>query len=274
MRLVALFSAALFLFLFPSPSRGQTTARVECARSDEYVYLYSSITTLQVRGTLQCGEVVAITLRYDYYYGVRTAKGENGFVSQASVVVIKDQDGVGASTPAERERTHYDARPREAAPKRVVPPFTLMKDTPVRVKLTKTISSATAHVGDTVEFEVLDDVVLEGVPVLTKGCKVIGAIAEADPKKRFGHNGSLAVAVTSLRLADGEAAPLRAYEEAKGESSTSSIGLGSKDATMLQNTEFTVLIDGDVHLNKSSFQKSRDENSSAIPAPSTDITKP
>jgi hypothetical protein len=38
----------------------------------------------------------------------------------------------------------------------------------VHVKLTKTISSATAKVGDTVEFEVVDDVLVEGVPVLTR----------------------------------------------------------------------------------------------------------
>jgi hypothetical protein len=273
MRLFARLSAVVGFLFFASSSKAQSAGRVECARSDEYVYLYSSITTLQVRGTLQCGEVVNITLRYDDYYGVRTAKNEDGFVSRASVVIIKDQAAGGTGqTPAERERTHYDERPREAAPRKVIPAFTLLKDTPVRVKLTKTLSSATAHVGDDVEFEVLEDVQVEGITVLSKGAKLTGAVAEADPKKRFGHNGSLAVAITSLQLEDGEQAPLRAYEEAKGASS-GSVALASKDATMLANAEFTVLIDGDVHLKREGFEKSKSENSSSL-SPATEPAKP
>src|SRR5437667_2058460 len=48
----------------------QTCALPIC--SDDYVYLYSSMTTLDVRTTLQCGEQVQITGRYDVYFGVRT----------------------------------------------------------------------------------------------------------------------------------------------------------------------------------------------------------
>ena len=273
MRFFVLLSAVTFYFLFPSPGAAQSTGRIECARSDEYIYLYSSITTLQVRATLQCGEIVSIRLRYDYYYGVRTAKGDTGFVSQASLVVLKDKPAGDLPTPptdpAAHERTHYDQGPHSAPPRRVVPPFTLLKDTPIRIKLTKTISSGTAHVGDAVEFEVLEDVLVEGVPVLTKGAKVNGVIAEAEPKKRFGHNGSLAVSITSLRLTDGEQAPLRAYEEASG----ASAGLSSKDATMSQNTEFTVLIDGDVHLKREEFE-SQKENSAASPTPSSETPRP
>ncbi len=258
----ALLSVAFASLLFVPAGKAQTSARVDCARSDEYVYLYSSITTLQVRATLQCGEIVNITLRYDDYFGVRTSKGEEGFVSKASVVVLRDESKDPASaTPAERERTHYDQRPREAAPRKVIPAFTLLKNTPVRVKLTKTISSATARVGDSVDFEVLEDVQVEGVTVLGKGAKVTGSVAESEPKKRFGHSGSLAVSITSLKLADGEEAPLRTYEEAKGSVGGATL---AKDATMAQNAEFTLLIDGDVHLKRAAFENSKKENSSAL----------
>jgi hypothetical protein len=258
----AFFLAILAAILFLPVSKAQSSARVDCARSDEYVYLYSSITTLQVRATLQCGEIVNITLRYDDYYGVRTSKGEEGFVSKASVVVLRDEskDPVSA-TPAERERTHYDQRPREAAPRKAIPAFTLLKDTPVKVKLTKTLSSATARVGDPVEFEVLDDVQVEGVTVLGKGAKVTGSVAEATPKKRFGHSGSLAVSISSLKLDDGEQAPLRTYEEAKG--SPGGVSL-AKEATMAQDSEFTLLIDGDVHLKRSAFENAKSDHSSAL----------
>ena len=91
MKFFALLSAVTLYFVLPSTGLAQNTGQIECARSDDYVYLYSSMTTLQVRATLQCGEIVSITLRYDYYYGVRTAKDDNGFVSQSSVALIKDK---------------------------------------------------------------------------------------------------------------------------------------------------------------------------------------
>ena len=259
--ILLLCAAAIFIFLTPL-AHAQNTGRIECARSDDYVYLYSSMTTLQVRSNLQCGEIVYITLRYEFYYGVRTAKGDTGFVPEASLVVIKDQPGTGLPAPASaapRERLHYD-RPRDATnPVRVAPAFTLAKNTPVRVKLVKTLSSATAHVGDPVELEVLEDVLVQGVNVLPKGTKESGVIAEAEPKKRFGHGGKLAFSVTSLRLADGEQAPLRAYEEASGTAGTSSAVLSSKDAVMQQNAEFTLLVDGDVPLKPEAFEKLQDD---------------
>src|ERR1700760_2423366 len=182
--------SALTLLLVPAAVRAQHTGRIECARSDGYVYLYSSISTMDVRATLQCGEMVQITGRYENYVAVRTAKGEVGYVPATSVAVLKDQMGAGlpvAGTPA-RERTPYDEKPREAPapPRPTVPAFTLLNDTPVHVRNLKTISSATARVGDAVEFEVTEDVVLEGVTVLAKGAKVTGVVAESEPKKRFG----------------------------------------------------------------------------------------
>jgi hypothetical protein len=273
MRFFALLSAATLYFLFPPTGLAQNTGQIECARSDDYVYLYSSMTTLQVRATLQCGEIVSITLRYDYYYGVRTAKGDTGFVSQSSVALIKDKPGgelpASPASPTARERTHYDQHPHTAPPPRVVPPFTLLKDTPVRIKLTRTISSRTARVGDAVEFDVLEDVIVEGVPVLTKGARVTGTIDQAEPKKRFGHNGAIAVSITSLRLADGEEAPLRAYEQASVDSSA----LSTKDAIMSQDTEFIVLVDGDVHLKRDAFDQQKD-NSAASPTSAAEPPQP
>lgn len=255
--------AAAVCILLPPFAHAQNTGRIECARSDDYVFLYSSMTTLQVRSNLQCGEIVYITLRYEFYYGVRTAKGDTGFVPEASLVVIKDQPGTGLPAPAAeaaRERLHYD-RPREAAKHAdTAPAFTLAKNTPVRVKLVKTLSSTTAHVGDPVELEVLEDVLVQGVNVLPKGTKESGVIAEAEPKKRFGHGGKLAFSVTALRLANGEQAPLRAYEEASGAAGTSSAVLSSKDALMQQNAEFTLLVDKDVALKREAFELQQEDS--------------
>jgi hypothetical protein len=193
-------------------------------------------------------------------------------------VVLKDQPGSGLPTPTSeppaRERTPYDARPREvhvAAPATVAG-FTLLNDTPVHVKLTKTISSATAHAGDVVEFEVLDDVLVQGVPVLTKGAIASGVISQAEPKKRFGRGGRLVFSIKTVNLANGEKATVRCYQEISGSSNTSSgdaaVPLASgKDAIVPEDTKFTALIDGDVALKRESFVSPKDGSTVAPAAP-------
>ena len=227
MKFLTFCSGGVLCLLFSLPASAQSTGRIDCARDGGYVYLYSSMTTLEVRMTLQCGDVLRITGRSDDYYSVRTAAGEAGFVPRTSVVLLKDQPGTGLPTPATkppaRERTHYDQPGSDVTqPARTgAAAFALANNTPIRVKLSKTISSATAHAGDAVELEVVEDVIVDGVTVLPAGSKVNGAIAEAEPKKRFGHGGKLAFSVTSMTLADGEQIKVRCYQESSGSSNTS-----------------------------------------------------
>jgi hypothetical protein len=62
-----------------------------------------------------------------------------------------------------------------------------------------------------------------------------------------------------LRLADGQQAPLRSYEESSGTASTTHMGSG-KDAVMAENSEFTVLVDADVHLKREGFENSKNDS--------------
>jgi hypothetical protein len=253
--------AALYFFL-PAVSNAQKTGRIECARNDGYVYLYSSMTTLDVRATLPCGAIVQITGRFEFYYGVISAKGDPGFVPLSTVVLLKDRPGTGPATPdaPARERMHYDEPPAETTvPKNPgVAPFTLVRDTPIRVKLTKTLSSGTAHVGDAVELEIVDDVVLEGVVVLRQGVKAHGVVAKAEPKKHFGHAGAVAFSLTSIEVADGEKVAVRCYQEVSGDSNNSADSVfplaSGKDVALAQNSEYTALVDGDAHLRRAQFE--------------------
>jgi len=281
MKLFGICSTLAFCAFFPYVSRAQNTGRVECPRDDGYVYLYSSMATLEVRASLQCGSIVQLTGTYNTYYAVRTARNDVGYVPLASIVVLKDQAGTGlpAAEPPARERLHYDEAPRvsPAPVSEVVRPFALLNDTPIRVKLTKTISSATARAGDPVEFEVVEDVLVQGVLVLMKGAKASGVIADAEPKKHFGHGGKLAFRMTSVRLADGEQAKVRCYQEATGSSNTSSDAVlplaSGKDVAILQDVEFTALVDGDMRLKRESFVGSKDA-SPAAPQPPAQTPQP
>jgi hypothetical protein len=260
--------AASLLLLFPALARAQNTGRIECARGDGYIYLYSSMTTLDVRTTLQCGEIVQITGRYETYCAVRTAKGEVGYVPLASLVVLKDLAGAGLPRPAapSRERISYDARPDPP----VNPPFVLLKGTQVHLKVLKTLTSANAHTSDAMEFAVIEDVLVDGAVVIPKGAKATGVVDSVKTKKRFGHGGSLAFHIASVRLADNELAPLHCFQEVSGSSNTSAEAVlplaTGKDAAILEDAEFTALVDTDIQLKREAFAAPTAPNDSTAPA--------
>jgi len=277
MKPIAKYLAAFFCLILPATAKAQSVGQVECPRSEGYVYLYSSMTTLDVRTTLQCGEQVQITGRYDGYFGVRTRKGETGFLPQSSLLLLKDTAGpraplAPAANPA-RARTAYDERAARPAPALNNPPsasdLTLLNGTPIHLKLNKTISSASAHVGDVVELEVLEEINVEGITVIPEGATAIGVVAEAEPKKHLGRGGKLGLSINFVRLADNEKAAVRSYEESKGSDRVAGevMPLASgKDVVFAQGTEFTAYVDGDMHLKKAAFQTAK-EGASPAPVP-------
>lgn len=88
--------------------------------------------------------------------------------------------------------------------------------TPVRMRISQTVSSADAHVNDRVEFEVLEDVRVSDVLVIAKGGIAWGTVTEAQPKRRMARGGKLEIVMDSVRLVDGEKAALRATKEVQG----------------------------------------------------------
>jgi hypothetical protein len=269
MKYLTLLLVAAGSLLLPCTTKAQSTGRIDCARNDGYIYLYSSITTMDVRTTLQCGEVVQITGRYDTYFAARTSKGEVGYIPISNIVLLKDQPGPGlpqpSTPPPARERTPYDERPPApvAPPTPAIPAFTLLNNTNVRVRVLKTLSSSTARTGDAVELEVLEDVFLDGVTVIARGAKATGTIAEAEPKKHFGHDGKISFNINSVRLVNNDSAPVRCFYESSGSSSNSAVSLSSgKDATIPQGLELTARIDGDVHLRRETFLAAKDTQTS------------
>src|SRR2546429_7663480 len=269
---------ALFLSIFcPAIAQAQSVGQVECPRTGDYVYLYSSMTTLDVRITLQCGEQVQITGRYDRYFGVRTAKGEIGYVPVESLLLLKDKPGTKApqakAVQPARERTPYDAPARhpEIAPS--APPsasdFTLRNGTPIHLKLGKTISSATAHVGEVVDLRVVEEVIVNGLSVIPSGAAAIGLVTDAEPKKRMGHGGKLAFSINFVHLKDDEKVAVRFFQEGTGSNNSAGAILplsSRKEVVFTEGTEFTAYVDGDMQLKKEAFQAQK-EPSSAAPAP-------
>lgn len=104
---------------------------------------------------------------------------------------------------------------------------TVLEDgTPVRLRISQTVSSEDAHVGDRVEFEVLEEIKVQETVVIPKGSVAWGTVTEAKPKRRMARGGHLEIVMDSVRLADGEKAALRATKEAKGGGHTGAMVAG------------------------------------------------
>src|SRR5712664_162951 len=198
MKLGAKYFVLVLSVAIPAMARAQSVGQVECPRSGGYVYLYSSMITMDVRGTLQCGEQVQITGRYDTYFGVRTAKGEVGYVPLDSVLLIKDKPGANQpkalpQKPA-RELTPYDEHAAPPPPVKTVPAgfdLTLANGTPVRLRLSKTISTGSGHVRDVVGSETAEALVGVGLSGVRVGAAANGSVTGVVHQQRLGRGGKL-----------------------------------------------------------------------------------
>src|SRR5712672_2630399 len=152
--------------------------------------------------------------------------------------------------------------------------FGLEDGTPIKLRLTRNISSADATTGDRVDFEVLEDIKVKDVIVVPRGGLALATITEAQHKRRMARGGKLDVNIDDVRLIDGEKAPLRAVKEAKGGGHTGAmtgamIGtaivffpaaplflfMHGKDITIPKGTEITAYINGDIPLDPVRFKK-------------------
>jgi len=215
---------------------------------------------MEVIRTLQCGEQVEVTGRYQGFFSVRAANGDTGYVGEGSLVLLKDKPGprlpVATSPQVARPRTAYDEAAATPPPANPVPAgfdLTLPNNTPIRLKFTKTISSETAHVGDSVELVVVEDVLVDGLCLIPKGASASAVVTEAEPRKRMGKGGKLGMNVKSVHLADNEEAAARSFQEGSGSNSAGTLAHG-KGVVFAQGTEFTAYVDGNVYLKRASFQ--------------------
>jgi hypothetical protein len=254
-----MYGFALFLLL-PGSCMAQKLGQIECSRQEGYVYLYSSMITMDISTTLKCGQRVTILDRSDDIIHVRTDTGEEGYVPISNVGFFKPGTAPKGSAPAatKRELTHYDNAARVAAgshPAASAQEIVLRNQTAIHLKLGRELSSATAHVGEEVSFEVAQDVVVGGVLVIAKGASAVGAVTEAEPRKR-GKGGKINVSVASVLLANNEKLAVRSFgiEQPADQKTGMSLPLmHGKDVTLAKDTEMTAYVDGDQHLQAARF---------------------
>jgi hypothetical protein len=182
----------------------------------------------------------------------------------------------GLQSAAQSKQDAKDQQPAqkpEAAPLKQPLAFGLEDGTPIKLRLTRNLSSADATTGDRVDFEVLEDVKVKDVIVVPRGGLALATVTEAQHKRRMARGGKLDVNIDDVRLADGEKAPLRAVKEAKGGGHTGAMTgaivgaaivffpaaplflfMHGKDITIPKGTEITAYVNGDIPLDSKKFQ--------------------
>jgi hypothetical protein len=155
----------------------------------------------------------------------------------------------------------------------------LEEETPVRLRLNRTISSADAHLGDTVDFETLDDITVNGTLVIPKGGLAFATVTEAQAKRRMARGGKLDINIDYVKLVSGEKAALRAVKDVKGGGHTGGMVGGmvataivffpaapfflfmhGKDISIPKGTEITAYVNGDMKLDIAKFQPAAPAN--------------
>lgn len=174
-----------------------------------------------------------------------------------------NQQSTEAAVPAQPTQTDFTSRKG----------FVLEEETPVRLRLNRTISSADAHVGDTVDFETLDDITVNGTLVIPKGGLAFATVTEAQTKRRMARGGKLDINIDYVKLVSGDKAALRAVKDLKGGGHTGAMVGGmvatsivffpaapfflfmhGKDISIPKGTEITAYVNGDVKLDLAKFQ--------------------
>jgi hypothetical protein len=160
--------------------------------------------------------------------------------------------------------------PSDQAPKAIV----LEDGTPVNLVLDENVSSSDAVTGQTIAFETVDDILVNGFVVIPRGSTAWATVTDAQHKRRMGRAGHVDLNIDKVRLADGEKVLLRAVKNSEGGSNTGKMvgamavtaifTLGGsalfllahgKDTTIPKGTNVTAFIQGNVTLDQSKFQR-------------------
>lgn len=150
--------------------------------------------------------------------------------------------------------------------------FGLEDGTPVRLTLTRTVSSADARVDERIDFEVVEDVKVKDVIVIPRGGIAWGTVTEAQPKRRMGRGGKLNVNIDSVKLTSGEKVGLRAVKDMQGGGHVGKMTgaivatsivffpaaplflfMKGKDITIPKGTEITAYVSADIPLDPAKF---------------------
>lgn len=136
----------------------------------------------------------------------------------------------------------------------------LQEGTIIKAALTQNISGKEVSVGQTVDFELSENIILNDKVVIPKGAKITGSVTEAQRSKALGKKGKLAFSIDYLYLKNGKVIKLRSQVEKNLKGSGAAVAAGAillspvallfngKNAKYEKGEVFTAYIDKDIKL--------------------------
>lgn len=150
--------------------------------------------------------------------------------------------------------------------------FTLGDGTVVKLKLMRDLLSSKLQDKETVDFEVIEDVKIDGIVVIPRGAKAEGTVTDIQAARRMGRSGRIGVRLDWALTGDGKRVPLRAVgvrpsgdraEKLINDTASTAIVLfpaapfilmkKGKDITIPEGTLATSFVDGDHPLDREAF---------------------
>jgi len=256
--LISLFAVPIQAQQPPQPAQQQQVVQVECRNmATSGNYIAPNETVINGRACRPAGSPLQVV--------------------DPNSKPVPGNSAVSDSASPAAPSTTADIKPDTAptTPASVAPSGFLLEDgTPVHLVLSENVSSADAVTGQTVEFEAVDDVIVNGFVVIPRGSVAWATITDAQHKRRMGRAGHVDMNIDKVRLADGQKALLRAVKDAQGGSHTGAMvgamaataifTLGGsalfllmhgKDTTIPKGTDVTAFVHGSVVLDQSKFQR-------------------
>ena len=112
---------------------------------------------------------------------------------------------------------------------------------PIRLRLARDLTFTNVKPGEMADFEILDDLRIDGLLVIAHGVRVSASISEAEPKTRMGRGGKLGVNLDSIPLLNGAKVAIRAAKESQAPGTTESTGVATAAADMVRPAAPTLL---------------------------------
>jgi len=189
------------------------------------------------------------------------------------------QTGSGAGqTDESRPAPSSNPRPQSQPETRRNKDFTLADGAVVKLRLMRDLSSSEIKVEDPVEFEVIEDVKLDGVVVIPRGAKAEGSVIDARAARRMGRSGRIGVRLDYVSPATGERLPLRAVSARSDGSRAGQVASDTtiaatfffpaapffllkkgKEVTIPKGTLVTSFIEGDHRLDREAFVRANEQ---------------
>lgn len=170
-------------------------------------------------------------------------------------------------------RNGSDSSAPPAATNRSTAPVALAlhDGTPIRLRLARDLTFTNIRPGEMADFEIVDDLRIDGVLVIAHGVRVTATITEAEPRTRLGRGGKLGVNLDSVPLSNGGKAAIRAAKEGQAGAHAEATGgegvaaamvrpaapsllfVFGRDEAIPAGTGIAVYIDGEIKLDPARF---------------------